>query len=81
MILIERALARRDLGNILIDRGLTALFDGRTGGTLKQLTLATLTFGARFFIARAAARGRLSAETVAASLRRAVPIRPSVVVR
>ena len=30
---------------------MTAPFDGCTGGTLKQLTLATLTFGARFLIA------------------------------
>jgi hypothetical protein len=74
VILIERTLARRDLGNSLIDRRLPALFDGRTGGTLKELALSTLTFGACFLAARSAARDRWPAGAVA------VPIRRSVVV-
>jgi hypothetical protein len=74
VILIKRALARRDLGNSLIDRRLLAPFDGRTGGALEELALSPLAFGARFFVAGAAARGRLYAGTVA------VPIRRSVVV-
>ena len=88
MILIKRTLARRDLCNSLIDRRLPALFDGRTGGALKELALSPLTFNARFFVARSPARGRLCAGTMAVPIRRSVAVwwrrlargrRPSVV--